>query len=155
MEKLRKEITALLEKLKAEIQANMESEGVNASGRTSKSLRVVRYKDGVMLVAAAGDRAPMRTLEKGREGGDVPRGFYYIIKQWTRDKGLTFASESERGTFAYFLSRKIAREGTERHKNNINVYTNEVDKARAEAAAIIKVNFKNLVGLNQYINYER
>lgn len=155
MEKIRKEITALLEKLKAEIQANMESEGVNASGRTSKSLRVVNYKDGVMLVASAGDRAPMRTLEKGREGGEVPRGFYYIIKQWTRDKGLTFSSERERGTFAYFLSRKIAREGTDRHKNNINVYTNEVDKARAEAAAIIKVNFKNLIGLNQYINYER
>lgn len=156
MEKVYQEIEAALNRLKDQIQANMEREGVNASGRTSKSLRVVRYKEGVMLVASAGDRAPIITLEKGREGGDnFPAGFYQIIKEWTREKGIPFASERERGTFAYFVSRKIRREGTERYRNNINIYTNETAKTAEECKTIIRANFANLIRLNQYIKYER
>lgn len=127
-EKIRKELT----RLKNVILANMKRENVNASHRTEKSLVVVDYPGGVKLAFAAVDRAPMETLEVGRPGGAVPRGFYYIIKQWSIDKGIRFERESKRNTFAYFLSKRIAAEGTLRHAMPVDIYT----KAAKESAKV-------------------
>lgn len=123
------------------IRANMQAQNINASGRTSESIRVRDMGgDGYQLVAGrdgdhtieAGleiitqrDTAPFPTVEIGRPGGNVPKGFYYIIREWTREKGLQFSSETERGTFAYFTARKIAREGTKRNQENADVYSTQ------------------------------
>lgn len=141
---LNDDITQILEEAKSQIVANMASKGVNASGRTAKAFAVKKTEGGFALVLGQGDRAnldspagllslgraPLVTVEQGRGGGRVPKGFYYIIKQWTRDKQMSFASEAERGTFAFFLSRKIAREGTKRHKINVDVYSTPALEAR-------------------------
>lgn len=130
-------ITKILEKAKSEIIANMSAKGVNASGRTSRAFFVRSTSSGYQLVKGKGETksidtprgtfmtsvAPLNTLERGREGGRVPQGFYYIIRNWTIEKGLMFNTDRERGTFAYFVAQKIAREGTERNKRNIDVYT--------------------------------
>ena len=130
MADIRKDIEAILERCKADIATNMETQGVNASGRTVGSLAVVSDGAGVRLGLFGNSHAPLGTLEVGRAGGKVPAGFYQIIKQWTRDKGLQFGTESERGTFAYFVARKIAREGTQRHRIPVDVYSTPAKGAR-------------------------
>lgn len=124
-------IVQILTQCKAEIQANMASKGINASGRTSAAFKVEQTADSIALVLDRSGRvAPLETLEIGRPAGKVPRGFYYIIKQWTHEKNLPFNNETARQRFAYFTARKIADKGTKRHKQHINVYSMPVQKAR-------------------------
>lgn len=138
MADIRQNIAAILERCKADIATNMETQGVNASGRTVGSLAVVSDGAGVRLGLFGNSHAPLGTLEVGRAGGRVPAGFYQIIKQWTRDKGLQFGTETERGTFAYFVSRKIAREGTQRHMLPVDVYSTPTKAARNDIEAVLR-----------------
>lgn len=132
-------ISAILTQVRDEIRANMQTQNINASGRTSAALQVVQRGTKIELIKAEGQNAPFQTLQYGRAGGNVPAGFYYIIKQWTRDKGLPFSNETERGTFAYFVARKIAREGTLRHETpNTQVYSEPIKKATEEVAKVVK-----------------
>lgn len=153
MENLYKAIETRLERLKADIRATMEQKNINASHRTEKALNVYRYSGGVKLVLDEAERAPLETLEVGRPGGAVPRGFYYIIKQWTIDKGISFANNSERCTFAYFVSKKIAREGTLRHHQPEDVYTSLTQKAADDCKQIIIDEYKKT--LTKYIASKR
>ena len=124
----------------------MASHNINASGRTSKSLQVERYAGGVRLISKGENVAPFETVQFGRPGGRVPRGFYYILKEWSREKGLTFSKESERSTFAYFLSRKIAREGTQRHRTpDEQVYTPAITEAVKAIRATIGANVVQII----------
>lgn len=140
-------IAQILTQARDEIRANMAAKGINASGRTSAALQVVHRGSKIELIKAQGQNAPFGTLQYGRAGGRVPAGFYEILKQWSRDKGLTFSSETERGTFAYFLARKIAREGTKRHRSPRNdIYdeplANAVDGVRQEARKYVLGSIK-------------
>ena len=135
---IRQNIVAILERCKADIETNMQTQDVNASGRTVGSLAVVYDNDGLRLGLFGNAHAPLGTLEVGRAGGRVPAGFYQIIKQWTRDKGLQFVTESERGTFAYFVARKIAREGTQRHRLPLDVYSTPAKAARNEIESVLR-----------------
>lgn len=140
------EIERVLLDVRDEIRAKMASDGVNASGRTSAGMQVQRYESGVRLVLTGEDVAPLATLEVGRAGGKVPLGFADIIEQWSRDKGLAFPTEGDRRSFAYLTARKIAREGTERHKSPIDVYSDEVLRGVARINQAIKVE------ITQYIH---
>lgn len=143
------QIAQILETCKGKIQANMASRNINASGRTSASLKVERYSGGVRLVSRGSNIAPFETVQFGRGAGRVPAGFYYILKQWSRDKGLVFDRESKRSTFAYFLSRKIAREGTGRHRTpDDQVYTPAVTEAVEEIRKIIGTEIRELIKTN-------
>lgn len=138
MADIRQNIEAILERCKADIETNMQTQDINASGRTVGSLAVVSDNDGLRLGLFGNAHAPLGTLEVGRAGGKVPAGFYQIIKQWTRDKGLSFATESERGTFAYFVARKIAREGTQRHMLPIDVYSTPAKAAKNAIESVLR-----------------
>lgn len=146
---LEQDILRVLNQAKAEIQSNMANKGINASGRTSRGFAVEKYDGGIRLVLRHDETAqveckprgfgsvtvgtaPLSTLEIGRPGGKVPRGFYYMIKQWTRDKGLVFGTESERQTFSYFTARKIAKLGTKRNTQHVEVYSLAMENARKE-----------------------
>lgn len=147
---LKGQIADALTQTRDEIRANMEAKRINASGRTSASLRVDEYPLGVRLVGGsdrthtippgiyASDTAPIPTLEVGRAGGKVPMGFYYIIREWSKEKGLSFANESERNTFSYFVARKIAREGTRRNVMPADVYSTPVEKAKRTIADLVR-----------------
>ena len=140
-------IAQILLQARDEIRANMQAKGINASGRTSSALEVVQGGGKIALIKAEGQNAPFVTLQYGRAGGRVPAGFYEILKQWSRDKGLSFINEQERGTFAYFLARKIAREGTQRHRSPRNdIYDepleNAVDGVRQEARKYVLGSIK-------------
>lgn len=113
-----------LEDLRKRIISNIDSSGRRASGRTSESMRT----DGSENRGVLFGRMAFGTLETGRKPGKVPVGFYQIIKQWVIDKGISFDSQSERNSFAYLVSRKIAREGTQLYRRgaDTDVYTAEV-----------------------------
>ena len=140
---MKQSVINILNQAKTDIQSNMAKFGINASGRTSASLVVEEYENGVRLVSRGENIAPFPTLEVGRKGGKVPKGFYYTLIQWSMDKGISFATESERKTFAYFLSQKIASEGTERHRNpNAEVYTPIIQSVRSQ---IEKIFFAKII----------
>lgn len=131
-------VTDALERAKEQIQANMASKGINASGRTSKSFRVERYDGGVRLVmGGTGQRtAPLQTLEVGRPPGNVPGGFVttkagvrdvsktfkWILIQWAKEKGLGDIGWGA----ATMMGRKIAEQGTNRHSHPEDVYSSVV-----------------------------
>ena len=140
------EIITILERCKKEIQAAMAAGGVNASGRTSASLKVETYAGGVRLISKGEKVAPFETVQYGRQAGKVPFGFTAILVQWSRDKGIGFSTESKRRSFAYLLGRKIAREGTERHRQPRNdIYTPAVTAAVAEIRETIGANVVQII----------
>lgn len=113
-----------LEALRQKIIENHLHAGQKASGRTIASLRVeVDGNEGTLY-----GRKAFGTLETGRRGGRVPRGFYHIILQWVKDKGIQVEKPK---TFAYFVARKIAMEGTSlyRQGGRDDIYSNEIPKA--------------------------
>lgn len=116
-------IVELLEQAKTEIQQRMEAEDINATGRSSRSFRVEVYDGGVRLMYGNPETAPLQTLEVGRPGGRVPKGFTDILVEWSRAKGINFQTERERRTFSYFLGKRIKEEGTLRHMSPVDVYT--------------------------------
>lgn len=125
----------------------MSSDGVNASGRTSASLRVEDRGDKVVLViggdrAKYGRTAPLETLEIGSRPGMRGDWFKSVIVQWTRDKGLTFENESHRWAVSTIIARNIEAEGTARHRNPIDVYSSVVDKTTSGIRSLIAADFR-------------
>lgn len=131
-------VTERLERLRADIVSAIENKGIKASGRTQDSLRVVPYDGGVMLIAGAGERAPIPTLEIGRAGGRVPKNFTDIIVEWSRDKGLDWGDDKQRRRIAGAVAwGKIAKVGTDRHAQNVDVYSTLVEQAAADVSGYI------------------
>lgn len=142
------DIVRLLEDAKLQIQRNLESEGINASGRTSRSFEVVRYDGGgvMLIMGGTGERtAPLQTLEVGRPAGNVPGGFRTtkagvtdvsntfkaILMQWAKDKGIVGFGWGA----ATLLGRRIAREGTLRHRQPVDVYSSVVAEVAEKVGA--------------------
>jgi hypothetical protein len=67
------------------------------------------------------------------------------LVQWSRDKGIGFGSERERRSFAYLLGRRIAREGTLRHRSPVDVYTTIVTDTAEAVKADLKVMVTELI----------
>lgn len=135
-----------LEDLRKRIISNIDSSGRRASGRTSESMCTdVSENRGVLF-----GRMAFGTLETGRKPGKVPAGFYQIIKQWVIDKGISFDSQSERNSFAYLVSRKIAREGTQLYRRgaDTDVYTAEVpetiSRIKERVGFLMKMEFESI-----------
>lgn len=123
-------IAQILLQARDEIRANMAAKGINASGRTSEALQVRQNGSRIELVKIEGDNAPFQTLQYGRGAGYVPRGFFYIIQQWTRDKGLSFENEKHRNAFTAYVVNKVKTEGTNRHSSPRNdIYDEPLSKA--------------------------
>jgi hypothetical protein len=140
-------IAQILLQAREQIRANMAAKGINASGRTSASLQVVQRGSKIALIKAEGQNAPFGTLQYGRAGGRVPRGFFYIIQQWTRDKGFNFENEKHRNAFTAYVVNKVKTKGTNRHETpNTQVYSEPIKKAvdgvRKEARKYILGNIK-------------
>lgn len=152
-------VTKRLEQLQQEIVGNIESKGITASGRTQRSLTVEQYDGGVRLVAKAGNRAPIDTLEIGRPAGNVPGGFRTtkkgvrdvsntfkaILVQWAKDKGI---SDFGWGA-ATMLGRRIAAEGTLRNKRHEDVYSSAVEQAAKDIQAMFLTQIQEQIKLNK------
>lgn len=119
-----------LNALRERIIANHRNAGQVASGRTIASLKVESTGEGGILWG----RQAFGVLESGRGPGKVPKGFYQIIQQWIKDKGIQIRpvpykrktsskwtpkyTPEERGMMALSgaIAYKIAREGTALHR---------------------------------------
>ena len=115
------------ESLRQRIIENHIRAGQKASGKTISSLRVyVNDNQGTLF-----GRQAFGVLETGRKPGKVPKGFYLIILQWVKDKGIQVENPK---SFAYLVARKIAREGTELHRQGgrADIYSPEIEKTTQE-----------------------
>lgn len=148
MADVRQAIVQSLTNAQSSIRANMEAEHVNASGRTSKSLRVEDRGNSIVLVIGGsqfGRTAPLETLEIGSK--PAPRGDWFksVIFQWTKDKGMSFENESHRWAVSTIIARNIEEFGTERHRNPINVYTSVVEQTKRDIQSLIYGDFREMI----------
>lgn len=118
------DIVKILDAAKTDIQSNMNTEKINATGRTSASLIVERTETSIRLVSRGNKIASFETVEEGSSGKNTPSDFKSVIFKWSNDKGIAFKSDKERNLFAYNTAKKIKKEGTERYRNHKkNIYT--------------------------------
>lgn len=131
-----------VEKIREQIIAKK----ITATGRTQQSLRYsVDGEKELRIIADSGDRAPISTLQYGREPGKMPS--ITSIKEWIEAKRITYKSitykrqpsinwkpkytPQERGlnSLAWAIASKIKKVGTERHINPDNtVYSPILDE---------------------------
>lgn len=143
-------ITGELTNALGTIRDNMESKGVNASHRTSNSLRVEDRGDSIVLVIG-GDRskygrtAPLETLEIGSRNGVRGAWFKSIIHQWTIDKGMVFENDSHRWAVSTLIARKIEEEGTNRHRSPIDIYSSVVQDTMSNLRTLLAGDFRNMI----------
>lgn len=132
-----------------EIRQNMAQNNVNASGRTSKAIKVVASDTNISLIVGSGNVAELSSLEKGiapdegykqyMEGTLIP-----TIYKWSEEKGLSFSSIRERQSFSFFTARKIATFGTKRYQENVDIYTTARQKAIADIFQQCKKEIKSI-----------
>lgn len=144
---------------------NMSIENITTTGKTAESIKVVDEGDSIVMYSTE-KGAPFETVQYGRPGGRVPRGFEKIIEKWIIDKGLSINAipykrkPSElwqpkytpemRGlkAAAGAIANKIRREGTERYNTpNERVYSQVLDALEEEVLkavdnATITINIK-------------
>lgn len=88
-----------LDSLRLRIIDNHIRAGQKASGNTIESLYVsVDDNHGILF-----GRKAFGVLETGRGPGKVPKGFYQIIQQWIKDKGIQVENTK---SFAYLVARR-------------------------------------------------
>lgn len=142
-----------LEKLRIRIANNIRDKGMTASGLTESSMHVEMSSEGALEKGVLYGRKAIRTLERGRKPGNVPKDFYEIIKQWVIDKGAwAFDTVASRNSFAYLVARKIAKDGTKlyREGGQSDVYSSEIPKTlealqnRIMKSFIEKVSVKHI-----------
>lgn len=130
MEEIQNLIVTALNSLADDIRQNMADANENATGRTQASFEVKIDKDSISLVATAGDRAPLSTLEIGREAGKQPP--IEAIEEWVTAKFELVEKEAK--GMAWAVAKKIEKVGTDRHYDNEDIYTT----ATKETARILK-----------------
>lgn len=137
MEEIQNLIVTALNSLADDIRQNMASANENATGRTQASFEVKIDKDNISLVATAGDRAPLSTLEIGRGAGKQPP--IEAIEEWVTAK-FEFTGKEATG-IAWAVAKKIEKVGTDRHYNNEDIYTT----ATKDTAKILKEDLQKKI----------
>ena len=72
----------------------------------------------------------MRTLCNMGEARVASADFREIIYRWSEAKGIQFETEEEeRGRFAYFVAKKIQKEGTKLYRsgNELDIFKTAID----------------------------
>lgn len=90
----------------------LESKGNNASRRLTNSLKSDLIENGVNVITT--DAKYWKFVNMGYRpatAADKRGRLYGAILQWSKDKGISFATETERKTFAYFVAKKIDEGG--------------------------------------------
>lgn len=128
-------ITRHLENVKVKIQERMSQSGRNASGRSSASLTV--EADNTHGILWGGSQ--FLVMERGRAAGPVPKGFFEIIYDWAKAKGLASkvrprferqSQDSALRSFAGAVAYTIMKKGTKlyRDKGYNDIFTTAVNE---------------------------
>lgn len=162
---LRQQVLQILAAARDDIRQQMQSQGVNASGRTSESIQVRETNNGAQLVGGnskqhtftvagitfnAYDTAPIPTLQTGTAPWSskpkrVPFWFAAHIYQWTIDKALRAASDKERMSLSFAIARKLINDGSERHRVPVDIYTTAAQKAAGGIRQAVLAATKNKI----------
>ncbi|MGN1173146.1 MAG: hypothetical protein ACI4SO_05110 [Muribaculaceae bacterium] len=135
--------------IKLVMAARMTSLSRNASGDSVRSLKIeTTGVDGILW----GKRS-FRYMEQGRGGGGVPYNFRDIILRWILDKssagGFWIGEDrkppvtaSDYKSIAWFISRKIKKEGTKLHreKRTDDIFTSIVEQKIDELGGKIMIH---------------
>lgn len=147
------QIAQILEAAKLQIQANMATNGINASGQTSKSFAVRQTNRGVQLYMQAGDVAPVKTLEIGLAPNIATWGILGKIKNWIVIKKLTVKNvpyltdrehkytqeERNLNLAAGAITHKIIEKGTNRYTTPAEViYTPVIEEVKKKVHAVMQ-----------------
>lgn len=119
-----------------DIRQRMASEGENATGRTSASFQVVEEDGHIRLISQGSKIAPLETLEVGRGAGKRPP--IAPLEEWAQVKFGYVGKEAT--SVAWAVATKIAGQGTERHTNNVDIYTTPVEEATKELQGKISIS---------------
>lgn len=140
-------IIGILKETGDTIRENMEAKGINATGRTSLSVRVRKVGNLLELVGGGdsqkwgGRTAPFETIEIGRGPGGDYKKIRPAIYFWTVAKEMDFESDSHRWAVATNIAKGIVEHGTRRYNTHEDVYTSVVrdaaDKIREQLQRII------------------
>lgn len=134
-------VIGILKTTAANIRQNMESKGINATGRTSLSVRVRKVGSDLELVgggdsqAWGGKTAPFETIEIGRKPGGDYKQLRGAIYYWTIAKGFDFDDSSHRWAVSTNIAKNIVAHGTRRYSQHEDVYTTEVKEASEKIRA--------------------
>lgn len=151
MSDIKEHIINILSQAVSDIRQRMVDENENASGRTSASLRVEDIGSSVAIIIGSDTErtAPAESLEVGVGPGAREPTFRSIIYQWSKDKGISFNDERGRWKFAVCTAKKIEREGTQRHKSPVDIYSSILDgvadKVRQEVSAEVTQQIENQI----------
>lgn len=137
MEEIQNLIVTTLNSLADDIRQNMAEANENATGRTQASFEVVVTDKNISLVAKAGDRAPIPTLEIGRGAGKQPP--IEALEEWVTAK-FGFIGKEATG-MAWAVAKKIEKVGTDRYAVNEDIYTT----ATKETAKILKEDLQKKI----------
>jgi hypothetical protein len=134
-----------LNTLKSDIKDRHIKEGQRVTGKTIGTLRTETQDMSGQLLGAE----YIGVLEKGRKGGKVPSDFKKKLVEWAKAKGITFGSQTELNRFAYFLSKRIQKEGTLTNKHNKDIFTTPIDeftkRLLKEISAFYVSEIKNII----------
>lgn len=147
------EILTILQDAKLQIQANLQNEKINASGRTSRSFAVRQNGTRFQLIMQAGDVAPAKTLETGLEPNVATWGIFGKIKNWIVDKKLKVKNvpyktnrehkytQDERNLqiATGAITHKIITKGTNRFSSPVEViYSPVIDDVKKKVTNLMK-----------------
>lgn len=112
-----------------EIQANMDSLGINATGKTRNSLQVVTSTFTGSIEA----NKYFRVVETGRKAGGRPP--IENIIEWIEAKGIT-PTQGTVNSLAWAIATKISQEGTILYKQGgrENVFSNVLENILDQTA---------------------
>lgn len=134
----------LMEELKVDIIQRHIDEGQRTTGKTMDSFKIVEVTPFHMQLVG---NSYAYTLQYGRSPGVASADFREIIYRWSEAKGIQFETEEERGRFAYFVAKKIQKEGTKLYRsgNELDIFKTAIDTFTENLKEELKENFKTQV----------
>lgn len=135
-----KYISGLAQECLDEIEENIKGSGKWASGRTFSTLSSSVTSGGVNIDFSieCDDPILMEQLETGRAPGKRPP--VDRIYEWSQVKGIPFASDKERRSFAFAVSKSIGDRGTLQYIDGPreDIFTDTIDKYEEEVRLYVE-----------------
>ena len=146
-----KHLKGAFESIRAALRQDLSAKGINASGSLSKSLRIeTDDKKGELY---GNDYFKYSAFGRGPTKGGGDGSLYERIQEWVENKPV-FAgmSEKDKKRFAYFATRKIHREGTQRGRSSQypgisaqQIFDRESEKIKPKILGELRANFVDAV----------
>lgn len=132
------------------IDRNMATQGRHVFRHTIDSARV-EVKGGTGILWGNGS---FFALEGGRKGGRVPVGFYKIILDWVKERGIEDVNgKYKQSSVAWFIANKIREDGSKMYRDH--TFQDIFSKAVKDEIDSIELEISTAVSSEiEYLNNE-